>query len=69
MMLHGQSVRIVYSGATQGWIPTVDDDVTLETPQTYSADFLVVAGGGGGGSAVIMVEEEVLEDLELQLKI
>jgi len=46
----GQHVRIVYSGATQGWIPTVDDDVTLETPQTYSADFLVIAGGGGGGS-------------------
>jgi hypothetical protein len=45
----GQHVRIVYSGATQGWIPTVDDDVTLETPQSYSADILVVAGGGGGG--------------------
>jgi hypothetical protein len=45
----GQSVKIVYSGATQGWIPTVDDDVTNETPQTYSIDFLVVAGGGGGG--------------------
>ena len=25
---NGQSVRIVYSGATQGWLPTVDDDVT-----------------------------------------
>jgi len=46
----GQSVRIVYSGATQGWIPTSDDDVTLETPQTYSAEYLVVAGGGSGGS-------------------
>jgi hypothetical protein len=45
----GQSVSIVYSGATKGWIPTVDDDVTLETPQSYSIDFLVVAGGGGGG--------------------
>ena len=45
----GQSVRLVYSGATQGWIPTVDDDVTLETPQGYSADMLVIAGGGGGG--------------------
>jgi hypothetical protein len=45
----GQSVTLVYSGATQGWIPTVDDDVTLETPQTYSIDFLVVAGGGAGG--------------------
>jgi hypothetical protein len=27
----GQSVSIVYSGATQGWIPTVDDDVTYKT--------------------------------------
>jgi hypothetical protein len=45
----GQSVTLVYSGATQGWIPTVDDDVTLETPQSYSIDFLVIAGGGGGG--------------------
>jgi hypothetical protein len=45
----GQSVSIVYSGATKGWIPTVDDDVTLETPQSYSVDFLVIAGGGGGG--------------------
>ena len=48
--VNGQSVRIVYSGATQGWIPTSDDDVTYETPQTYDIDFLVVAGGGGGGS-------------------
>jgi hypothetical protein len=47
----GQSVRIVYSGATQGWIPSVDDDVTLETPQSYSAEYLVVAGGGSGGKA------------------
>src|SRR5210317_2282191 len=38
---NGQSVNIVYSGATQGWIPNSDDDVTLETPQAYSADFLV----------------------------
>ena len=46
----GQSVSIVYSDATKGWIPTVDDDVTLETPQNYDIDFLVVAGAGGGGS-------------------
>jgi len=45
---NGQSVRIVYSGATQGWIPSVDDDVTLETPQAYTAEYLVVAGGGAG---------------------
>ena len=42
----GQSVDLVYSGATQGWIPNSDDDVTLETPQTYSINVLVVAGGG-----------------------
>jgi hypothetical protein len=48
---NGQSVKIIYSGATKGWIPTVDDDVTYETPlPPYSADFLVVAGGGSGGS-------------------
>jgi len=29
----GQSIRIVYSGATKGWIPSVDDDVTFETQQ------------------------------------
>jgi hypothetical protein len=46
----GQHVKIVYSGATQGWIPTVDDDVTFETPQFIgTAEYLVVAGGGGGG--------------------
>jgi hypothetical protein len=45
----GQSVTLIYSGATKGWIPTVDDDVTDEVPQTYTVDFLVVAGGGGGG--------------------
>jgi len=48
--VNGQSVRIVYSGATQGWIPTVDDDVTLETPQLVDAEYLVVAGGGSGGA-------------------
>jgi len=45
----GQSVRIVYSGATQGWIPTSDDDVTNETPQLVDVEYLVVAGGGSGG--------------------
>jgi hypothetical protein len=47
---NNQSVTLVYSGATKGWIPTVDDDVTFETPQPYSVDFLIVAGGGGGGN-------------------
>jgi hypothetical protein len=47
---NGQTVNIVYSGATQGWIPVSDDDVTLETPQNYDIDFLVVAGGASGGT-------------------
>ena len=46
---NGQSVDIVYSGATKGWIPNSDDDVTNETPQSYTANFLVIAGGSGGG--------------------
>ena len=46
---NGQSLRIVYSGVTQGWIPTVDDDVT-DAPivPPYDIDFLVIAGGGAG---------------------
>ena len=45
-----QSVTIVYVDATQGWIPTVDDEVTWETPQPYNVDILVVGGGGSGGN-------------------
>jgi len=50
---NGQSVTLVYSGATKGWIPTVDDDVTNESPDAYTADidFLVVGGGGGSNIA------------------
>jgi len=46
----GQHLKIVYSGATQGWIPTNDDPVALGTPQSYSAEYLVIAGGGSAGS-------------------
>ena len=46
---NGQSVDIVYSGATKGWIPNSDDDVTNETPQfDGTTSFLVIAGGGSG---------------------
>ena len=45
----GQSVNIVYSGATQGWIPNTDDNVILPP---YDTDFLVVAGGAGGGPSL-----------------
>jgi hypothetical protein len=46
---NGQSIRIIYSGTTNGWIPTTDEDVV--NTQSYSASFLIVAGGGGGGGS------------------
>ena len=46
--INGQSVDIVYSGATNGWIPNSDDDVTDESVIDYDIDFLVIAGGAGG---------------------
>jgi hypothetical protein len=48
---NGQSVDIVFSGTTKGWIPNSDDDVTLETPQIYLAEYFLVAGGASGGFA------------------
>ena len=45
----GQTIQIVYSGSTQGWIPTSDDDVAFATNPTIAVDFLCIAGGGGGG--------------------
>jgi len=46
----GQSVDIVYSGATKGWIPNSDDDVRFSAAQTYAMEYMLVAGGGSGGS-------------------
>ena len=47
---NGQTVNIVYSGTTNGWIPISDDDVADEgTIPTYPLEFLIVAGGGGSG--------------------
>ena len=49
----GESIRIVYSGSTKGWVPVDDGAVADEGNfQSYSIDFLVIAGGGfGRGSA------------------
>ena len=46
----GETVHIVYSGSTQGWIPINDGAVANETPQSVTIDYLVIGGGGGGGS-------------------
>ncbi len=41
---NGQSVNIVYSGATNGWIPTSDDDVTKAPVHHHTQlNFLVIA--------------------------
>ena len=47
----GETVHIVYSGSTQGWIPINDGSVALETPQSKTVNFLVIAGGASGGRA------------------
>jgi hypothetical protein len=45
---NGMSVTLVYTDATQGWIP-VDGFTQPPTAATYSISYLVVAGGAGGG--------------------
>ena len=47
-----EGVTITYADATQGWVATsgVNSGDQALDPDTYSADFLVVAGGGGGGN-------------------
>ena len=46
---NGESIHIVYTDATKGWIPLYDGAVADEVPQTYTIDALVIGGGGGGG--------------------
>ena len=43
-----ESVALVYSGATQGWVAYSAFNATTLN-QSYSASYLVAAGGGGGG--------------------
>jgi hypothetical protein len=46
----GQSISLVYSGATQGWIPYVENTTNYRTPPAISGQLLLVAGGGSGGN-------------------
>ena len=50
---NGETVNIVYSGATQGWIPLDDDDVTdaPTPPPTQKAIFGFGTTGDGGSAA------------------
>ena len=44
----GIAVTLVFIDSTRGWLVT-DSGLQSEAPQTYTADFLVIAGGGGAG--------------------
>ena len=47
----GVAVRIVYSGATKGWIPTTDKSVSdTQASNDTEVEYLIVAGGGSGAS-------------------
>jgi hypothetical protein len=48
--IDGQSISLVYSGATQGWIPYVENTTSYRTPPAIAGQLLLVAGGGSGGS-------------------
>jgi hypothetical protein len=47
---NGESIHIVYMDATNGWIPTYDGAVAMETPQSIDIEYLIMGGGGGGGA-------------------
>lgn len=49
---NNESVRLLYSDATQGWIITSDAGAVIEGAPDLNVDYLVVAGGGGGGVCV-----------------
>ena len=46
---NGESTRLVYSGATKGWVSTSTVKVSTAAPP-LNVDYLVVGGGGAGGS-------------------
>jgi hypothetical protein len=47
-----EGVILTYIDSTQGWIATsgINEGTDALEPETYVADFLVIAGGGSGGS-------------------
>jgi hypothetical protein len=46
-----EGVILTYIDSTQGWIATsgINEGTDALSPESYSADFLVIAGGGAGG--------------------
>ena len=47
---NNQSVCLLYSGATKGWLVTSDAGASATSPPALAVEYLVVAGGGGGGA-------------------
>ena len=45
----GIAITLIFIDSTRGWLVT-NSGLQSEAPQTYTADFLVIAGGGGGGA-------------------
>ena len=47
MSTNDQSVRLLYSGATKGWLVTSDAGAGAASTPALTVDYLVIAGGGG----------------------
>lgn len=45
-----QTARLLYSGATKGWLVTTEAGGIAAAPPDLTVDYLVVAGGGGSAS-------------------
>ena len=50
MSTNNQSVRLLYSGATKGWLVTTEAGAGTAAAAALTVDYLVVAGGGGGNT-------------------
>jgi hypothetical protein len=46
---NNQTARLLYSGATKGWLVTTEAGAGAAAASPLTVDYLVVAGGGGGG--------------------
>src|SRR6056300_538900 len=48
---NNQTARLLYSGATKGWLVTTEAGAGAAATPALIVDYLVVAGGGGGAAA------------------
>ena len=50
LFTNNQTARLLYSGATKGWLVTTEAGAGAGAAAALTVDYLVVAGGGGGQS-------------------